>query len=460
MVSGATNYLCVMMDSGLDEVSRNTLRSVEQNDTNFTELKIGSWDSNINFDSRDNVNFSRLGSFVANNTNLTKLDVELSSIRLLSTDTEFYDGLNHNSSINYLWLWGYHCSLIGTNGGEVAQEILKVYQTNSNLTNFSVCRLDLHGGGSIIANTFSSCTNLKSIYLKDCNINNEQLLPMVEAIRGHCSLEQFSLPTNRIGNAGCELIATLLKNPHGNLCELQLYSNEIGIEGLNSLANGLANNTTLNTLILGQNPIDQDSLLEVLSNLLCDTTSVNSIYTSNHTLEDRNSNYSSVRKLSGLSSLMFMNHNPNKRHVAIKKILHYYPVIDMKPLFKLDGGGEDNLKALPLVVDWFNRAIVAVTDDIRERGRRTTTLPADVDKRKLSAIYQFSLAMPLLFVPSPSDMLSLHLEVRGQLEKKNTKLDREIARMLKAKKDLEAEINARDETIENIKHDMVKKRKM
>ena len=279
---------------------------------------------------------------------------------------------------------------------------------------------------------------------------------MVEAIRGYRSLEQFSLPTNRIGNAGCELIATLLKNPHGNLCKLGLYSNEIGIEGLNSLANGLANNTTLNTLLLGQNPIDQDSLLEVLSNLLCDTTNVNSIYTSNHTLEDRNLNHSR----SGLSSLIFMNHSSNKRHVAIKKILHYHPVIDMKPLFKLDGGGEDNLKALPFVVDWFNRAIVAVTDDIRERGRRsTTTLPADVDKRKLSAIYQLSLAMPLLFVPSPSDMLSLHMEVRGQLEKKNTKLDREIARMLKAKKDLEADINARDKTIENIRHDMVKKRK-
>lgn len=451
-----------MMDSGLDEVSRNTLRSVEQNDTNFTELKIGSSRSNINFDSRDHVNFSRLGSFVANNTNITKLDVELSSIRLLSTDTEFYDGLKHNSSIHYLWLWGYHCSLIGTTGGEVAQEILKVYRTNSNLTDFCVCSLDLHnGGGPIIANTLSCCTNLKSIYLSDCNITDEQLLPMVEAIRGHRSLEQFSLSNNRIGNAGCELIATLLKNPHGNLCDLQLYSNEIGIEGLNSLANGLVNNTTLNTLILGQNPIDQDRLLEVLSNLLCDTTSVNSIYTSNHTLEDRNLNYASNKIFRGLSSLIFMNHNPNKRLVAIKKILHYHPVIDMKPFFKLDGGGEDNLKALPFVVDWFNRAIVAVTDDIRERGRRsTTTESAEVDKRKLSAIYQFSLAMPLLLVPSPSDMLSLHMEVRGQLEKKNTKLDGEIARMLKAKKDLEADINARDKMIENIRHDMVKKRRM
>ena len=55
-----------------------------------------------------------------------------------------------------------------------------------------------------------------------------------------------------------------------------------------------------------------------------------------------------------------MNRDANKRHVAIRKILRYHPNIDMEPFFEWDleeeEEGEQTLKALPFVIDWFERA--------------------------------------------------------------------------------------------------------
>ena len=92
-----------------------------------------------------------------------------------------------------------------------------------------------------------------------------------------------------------------------------------------------------------------------------------------------------------LSSLLERNQLTNKRHVALQKILRYHPNIDMEPMFEWDAEGEETLKALPYVVSWFDRAGVAVAD---VRGERN-----NVEERKLSAMFQFALAMPLLLVP-------------------------------------------------------------
>ena len=64
----------------------------------------------------------------------------------------------------------------------------------------------------------------------------------------------------------------------------------------------------------------------------------------------------------------------------------------MGPLFEW-GMGEDceqTLKALPYIINWFGRAaVVAAADD--EEGE-----PYRINDRKLSAIFQFAKAMPML----------------------------------------------------------------
>ena len=101
------------------------------------------------------------------------------------------------------------------------------------------------------------------------------------------------------------------------------------------------------------------------------------------------------RKGEQLASLLNMNRDTNKSNVAIKKILKYHPNIDMEPFFEwnMEGDGERDLKALPYVVDWFERAQDAVAGDEGEERY-------NIDGRKLSAIYQFARAMPLMLVPT------------------------------------------------------------
>ena len=59
----------------------------------------------------------------------------------------------------------------------------------------------------------------------------------------------------------------------------------------------------------------------------------------------------------------------------------------------MEGEGERNLKALPHVVAWFERAGEAVADD--EGGEESY----NIGEIKLSAMFQYARAMPLLFVP-------------------------------------------------------------
>ena len=207
---------------------------------------------------------------------------------------------------------------------------------------------------------------------------------------GHTLLEQLDFTFNDIGHAGCETIATLLRDPNCNLRRLELSANRrINAEGATVLTNSLANNTTLRELWLLSNPIDS-SAEDIFSRVLCNTSTIDNTYLSNHALE-----YLGIPLTEGddLALLLQLNREANKSHVAIKKILNYHENIDMEPFFEwnTEGDGERNLKALPYVIAWFQRADEAVAED-RESY--------DLDTTKLSAIYQFAHAMPLLFVPA------------------------------------------------------------
>ena len=161
-------------------------------------------------------------------------------------------------------------------------------------------------------------------------------------------------------------------------------------------------------------------------------------------------------------SLRELNSRFDKRYVVFTKILRYHPIIDVEPLFTL--GSEDderNLKALPYVIDWFDKAIIAVSDEDSESSVSSGDISESdnekerydeyhIEERKLSAIYQFALTMPLQFVPSMPDMLLLHKETRDQLKEENIKLERQIARLLQTKKEVEDRIKVKDKTVENL----------
>ena len=371
------------MDNGSQEI----LRKVTQDDASLNILTLvdpvgyniyGYADGKFYSDNSDD--YSTLGAAIANNTHLERLEVQLSDdLPLGVADRGFYDGLKRNASIHKL--------MLRRNVARgVAQEILKVYQeNNSQLTFLSIIEANLQNGGDrVIVDTLRSSRNLQRLLLNNCSITDEQLLPIVDAIRVHCMLEDLRLVDNNIGNAGCDAIAELLADPNFKLRSLNLGNNAITAEGAIAIANSLINNNQLQQLYLYGNPIDQ--IIHVFSNVLCNTSSIEQTYSSNHTLETLMFDY---RCGQHLTSLLSMNMHTNKSLVAIKKILKYHPNIDMEPqLFEWDAEGEHTLKALPHIINWFERAGLAVANEVEDQY--------NVDGRKLNAIFQFAKSMPLL----------------------------------------------------------------
>ena len=391
LATGEELYLLstVKMPGRMSNEQRETLRRVEQNDETLDELSLGYNIGDGCFDSSDGNDYSTLGRFIGENTHLTKLYIKLrASIALDVTNRDFFEGIKRSSSIRKSTLV---CNGRGVVDGLV-YEILKAYHENSNLTHLRISYTDFQNGGGIaIAEILRGCTNLQEFMSFSCNITDEQLLPVIEAIRGLTSLVELNLYGNIIGNGGCETLATLLRDSNSNLHSLELGSNAIDNDGAIALTNSLSNNTNLRELYLQSNPIDQ-SVVDIFARLFCNTTSISSTFSSNHTLERL---VLWVPRGDKLNSLLRMNENTNKSRVAIKKILKYHPSIDMEPFFEwnMEGDGERDLKALPYVVAWIERAQEAVAD-IEECESY------NIDARKLTAMYQFAQAMPLLFVPA------------------------------------------------------------
>ena len=138
-----------------------------------------------------------------------------------------------------------------------------------------------------------------------------------------------------------------------------------------------------------------------------------------------------LRKLNGCT---------NKSHVAIKKILKYHPNIGIEQLFEF-GTEDESLKALPYVVDWLEKARAANADEEE----------FNISQQKLSVIYQFVQAMPLLFIP-PSMPTLIHRNTRDQLDADMNALKIENGALRQQIEKLEKEIDMKDVKItSNIK---------
>lgn len=385
--------------------SQETLLKVGQNDSNLTTLILRrETDKYGSFHSYRGGDYSLLGECIGRNTHLKTLKVQHRGA-LSVREQDFFDGLIRNSSINDLQLKSID---------EVRRSILEVYKQKKNLTRLVyIDDSGIYDHNIIISDAVRSCcTNLREVSLHRCALRDNQLLPIVKAVRGHASLESLDLSHNQINDAGCDTIATLLRDQHCNLHTLNLNNNIISNKGVEVLFNSLVNNTKLRELnLLGDaiSPVE-----DTISRLLCDTSNINKIHASNHTLGTLTLGWDPEQEIKFL--LTMNDGTTNKKHVAMKKILHFQ-AIDMKPLYGWDSEEELTLKALPYVVAWFERASEAVAevngfelltdcedeDSDEERfgfAGQAVERGKSVETKKLSAIYQFARSMPLMFTHS------------------------------------------------------------
>ncbi|EJK48738.1 hypothetical protein THAOC_32437, partial [Thalassiosira oceanica] len=179
-------------------------------------------------------------------------------------------------------------------------------------------------------------------------------------------LRVLSMWGNTLCPGGTRVIAASLANPECLLEHLNLSRCNIGDEGTATLADGLRNNQRLTDMSLEENNITERGW-NAFPPILCDTSSIDATYNSNHTLQSLG-NY---RIPEDVRLMLRPNKEKNKSHVAANKILRTHRHLDMRPLFGRELG------LLPYVVAWLEHFAKSRPDLM------------------LSSIFEFVRAMPM-----------------------------------------------------------------
>ena len=229
--------------------------------------------------------------------------------------------------------------------------------------------------------------SLKKLNLTN-SIDNDALQCVAAAIANNATVEVLNISENNsITAKGLSSLSSLLQSDKCCLRELVLQGMHIGDDGAVALAEALAGNKSLKCLKFYDHissTISSTSYVEhgitaigrsAFTRLLCDTSSINNTFLSNHTLERCDT--SDVDR--DFEDYLWM--NKHLLHVAMQKILESHADFDMKPLFQWQ------LKLLPLMIAWFGLA--------RARWRESID---SLQHREISAIFQFVRGLPLLTV--------------------------------------------------------------
>jgi len=263
--------------------------------------------------------------------------------------------------------------------------------------------------------------SLQHLELVGSSIGDEELQTLSTGITTYFSghLRVLNLSSNpSITADGLRSLSSLLRSENCSLEELRLDNHNLGMsdEKASALADVLVGNTSLETLVINDLT---SSGWRTFEKLLCDTSSINSTYHSNHTMIRILCSGEVPRpNLHRYNVKRYLEMNKHQDHVAITKILMHHPVFNMKPFFHW------KLKVLPVVLAWFEKAMSLLR--LEEMGDadeyklkfgylvREWLSECDTSKlesadhfsqavdillsRILSTVYQFVRAMPLLVV--------------------------------------------------------------
>jgi hypothetical protein len=295
-------------------------------------------------------------------------------------------------------------------GDEQSVEVIEAMSTHPQLENLELLAMNIRRNECTALATLLRCTmtRLHSLNLNGNYIDDEGVDALVGALTNNSSLAILHLCHNRnITVQGCQSLAVLLEQPNSGLEKLDVSYNNIGDEGAFIFANALTSNSKLKTLYLYfGNGITSEGWSS-FSNVLCDTSSINKTFLSNHTLEGLGSLDipADVRPADLYTLLALNSSSDDKGEVAIKKILKHHRHFDMQPFFEWD------LKVLPIAINWFDRAMSIENDNDEYEDDDDefsgcddddeTNDEAGISKEKLGAIYQFIRAMPEVFEPVP-----------------------------------------------------------
>jgi len=274
-------------------------------------------------------------------------------------------------------------------------------------------------------------SNLKTLDL-DGNDIDDQVLQVLAAGMSNTSLEILRLSDTLITGAGLMSMSDYFQSERCCLKSLYLHHVNLGDEGALVLAGALIGNKSLTSLRFHPNDSGiTDVGWAAFSNLLCDPSSVNNTYLSNHSIE-KIGGYQSNINLHDIAQLLRFNRLSRHPHeAAIWKILKSHPDLEMKAFFRW------KLKLLPVVTNWFRsaRSCLFPDPDLAKSTQRQS-----LQNRELSALYKFVRGMPSLAVTSFWQQFTVNVQAkRRRIDDVTRRLEDERQRLEDERQRLEDE---------------------
>mmetsp|Transcript_3414 Transcript_3414/g.5635 ORF Transcript_3414/g.5635 Transcript_3414/m.5635 type:complete len:553 (-) Transcript_3414:71-1729(-) len=281
--------------------------------------------------------------------------------------------------------------------------------------------------------------------LRWCSVSDEGMQALIEGAMDN--YKGINLQYNHnITASGWRCLSTSLQSERCHLEKLVLSYMDIEDDGAKVLARGLVGNKVLKCVHLCFDDEDHISITpagwSAFSNVLCDTSTVNNTYLSNHTLQVLwdytfipywDIEYKSSRR----ARVQYLKLNKaHPQHAAKCKILMHHSHLDMAPLLQWE------LKCLPLAIGWFERAKPCTSLPISYRCESSLLEESDeeFESRILTAMYQFVRGAPkkvlerrdeLILVAAYDDKIAVVEEENKRLQKELEQRDRKIAQLEK-----------------------------
>ena len=233
--------------------------------------------------------------------------------------------------------------------------------------NTSVKGLDLQGHyngsrlstlGRDVSIWLQNNSTLQYLDLSYCGITDQDIIALGNALMSNSTLQVLNVGTNRsITSMGWQAFSIYLQNHNSTFKNLKADDTDMNDESLMVLLNALANDTILKTLVAHPNDSISDIGWQALADFLCDKTSLESIYTSNHTLQQIYAGYyyNDDGPKDHLVSLLELNQNGNKHEVARQKLIRYYFSNDDGGIVKVEDFVDMELEVLPYAIAWVGR---------------------------------------------------------------------------------------------------------
>ena len=199
----------------------------------------------------------------------------------------------------------------------------------------------------------SEC-DLEELDLKYDGVSDVAAGALVDLLASMSRLRTLHLQCNSFGTDGLREFTRLLQAT-SKVETLHLAGNHFDDDVVIEFANMLDNNTSLNTLSIGGREVTDRSWV-ALSRVVCDKSTIESTYLSNHTLNN-------IEKLDGrdlvreaipdeLASYLTLNKHPGKAAVARQKILAYHFPAESANIQVFDGM---SVLMLPHAIEWIGR---------------------------------------------------------------------------------------------------------